>query len=357
MTKVAVISDTHWGVRNDNVAFMDMTKSFLDNVFFPYLKKHKIEHVIHLGDLVDRRKQISYYTANRLRNDFLNRLADLHIQCHLIVGNHDCYYKNTNQVNALAELVDGIYPSMTVHVNCEQSVSIGGHEVLLVPWICADNREQTLKTIQESKAAVCMGHLELEGFEMFRGSVSTHGDNRKIFEKFDLTLSGHYHHRSSDGSICYVGSHGQFTWSDYDDSRGFHVLDLDTRNLTFVENPYKMFTKAFYNDDDKDLQELLKYDFQSHKGSLMKLVVIQKNNPFWFDKYCEQLEKAGLISFQIVDDHQNLVLEQDSEILSEAESTLSIFKKHIEQSVSSHVNKDKLEQVITDLYTRAMTLG
>ena len=82
--KIALITDTHWGVRNDNNSFMDNTKSFLDDVFFPYLQLHNIRDVIHLGDLVDRRKYINFNTANRLKEDFIKPLLDKNLNVHLV---------------------------------------------------------------------------------------------------------------------------------------------------------------------------------------------------------------------------------------------------------------------------------
>ena len=107
--KIALITDTHWGVRNDNIAFMDNSKKFLDEVFFPYLDANNIRTVVHLGDLVDRRKYINMQTATRLRIDFLDKLANRGLDVHMIAGNHDTYFKNTNTVNALRELVVGKY--------------------------------------------------------------------------------------------------------------------------------------------------------------------------------------------------------------------------------------------------------
>lgn len=350
---VAILSDTHWGVRGDNVAFLDMTKRFLDDVFFPTLKSRKIEHIVHLGDLVDRRKQVSYLTASRLRQDFLNKVHTNKLQGTFIVGNHDCYYKNTNKVNALHELVDGNYSTIECYSDPEE-VSIGGHNVLLVPWICDENREQSLRLIKESKANVCMGHLEIQGFEMFRGSVATHGDSRDLFDRFNTTLSGHFHHRSSDGTINYVGSHGEFTWSDFDDARGFHIFNLKTQELEFIANPYTMFKKVWYDDKEKTLQDVTKIDESVVNGKFLKVIVKNKTNPYWFDVFCERLDKAGPIAMQIVEDHLNLNLEEDEEIVGETESTLDIFKKHINQIQSANLNKDKLERLIVDLYNQAL---
>jgi DNA repair exonuclease SbcCD nuclease subunit len=352
--RVAIISDTHYGVRNDNIAFMDMTKKFLDNIFFPELSKQNIKHVFHLGDLVDRRKYINIQTAKRLRTDFLEPMKS-HATLILTLGNHDCYFKDVNSVNAVQELCGDTNNNVEWYHKA-QEILVGNTMILLVPWICAENREHTYNIIKNSNASICMGHLEIEGFEMFRGSVSTHGDNRKTFEKFDLTLSGHYHHRSTDGSICYVGSHGEFTWSDYDDPRGFHILDLETKELTFYENPYKMFSKVFYDDDRKTIDQVMNFSPTLYKNTMVKLIVKNKTNPYWFDMFCEKLDKVGLLDLQIVEDHLNLNIEEDDDIVNEAESTLDIFKKHIAQVNAPNLNRAKLEATIVDLYNNALTI-
>ena len=355
MTKVAIIADTHWGVRGDSVPFMDMSKRFLDDVFFPTLKSRSIRDIVHLGDLVDRRKQISYLTAGRLRKDFLDKLHWGGYHTHIIAGNHDCYYKNTNQVNALTELVDGNYPQIQCYIE-PQEVNLCGHQTLFIPWICDDNRAKSLTLLKESKANVCMGHLEISGFEMYRGSVSTHGESRSLFDRFAATFSGHFHHKSSDGSITYVGSHGEFTWSDHGDPRGFHIFDLRTQELEFIPNPYTMFKKVWYNDKGKTLDEVLDMDFNGCSGKYIKLIVQEKTNPYWFDMVCERLDKAGPLGMQIVEDHLNLNLENDEDIVNEAESTLDVFKKHLNQIQAPNLNHAKLERLIVDLYGQAITV-
>jgi len=349
--RIGLITDTHWGVRSDNIAFLDNTKKFLDNIFFPYLDKHQIDTVIHLGDLLDRRKYTNSHTAYRMREDYIDPIRARKLDYHQILGNHDCFFKNTNRVNAVREFCGDyqVYDSA-------QEVIFDDTKILLVPWICQENRNETYDAINKTQASICLGHLELEGFQMYRDSVATHGDDRKMFDKFDLTCSGHYHHRSSDGSIFYLGSHAQFTWSDYGDSRGFHVLDTEKRELTFIENPYKMFEKVVYDDTDTTLANLLEIDFELYKNTICKVIVKNKNNPYWFDMFCERIEKTGVTDMQIVDDHLNMSTIEDSEITTSAENTWDIFKNYIRQINTTSISPEKLEKKMEDLYIKASNL-
>ena len=356
MTKLALITDTHWGVRGDNVAFLDNNKKFLDEVFFPYVDGNNISTVIHLGDLVDRRKYININTARRLRVDFLDKLKLRNLEIHLIAGNHDTYFKNTNEVNAIKELVENAYPSFKTYTKHAECFTFGGVPILFIPWICDDNREQILNEVQTTSSQIAMGHLEIQGFEMFKGSVISHGDDRSVFSKFDICMSGHFHHRSTDGHIYYLGSHAEFTWSDYDDPRGFHIFDTETRELTFVENPFKMFKKIWYNDEDADFLQK-KIDYTQYRGCLIKVIVTNKTNMYWFDKFIENLESENPIDIQIVEDNLHLDLEDDDQIINEAESTLDIFKKYIDNYEMKNINKDKLTKKIFELYNEALSIG
>ena len=351
--KIALITDTHWGVRNDSIAFMDNSKKFLDEVFFPTIKREAIQTVVHLGDLVDRRKYINIRTASRLRKDFLEPLANGGYDVHFIAGNHDTYFKNTNTVNALRELVVGKY-DFKVHDQLPIEWTFNGTNVLMLPWICDENREASLHAIRTTSAQIVMGHLELQGFEMFRGSIVSHGDDPSLFNRFDLVMSGHYHHRSSSGNIHYLGSHAEFTWSDYSDPRGFHIFDTKTRELTFVENPYRMFKKVWYNDADPNFLNM-NVDYTQFQNTMLKVIVSNNNNPVWFDKFISNIEQENPVDIQIVEDHLNLNLEEDTDIVNEAESTIDIFKKYI-SGFDEKVNKVKLENKIVEIYNEALSI-
>jgi len=355
--KIALITDTHWGVRNDNAAFLNNSKIFLDNIFFPYLDKNGIDTVIHLGDIVDRRKYININTAKRLREDFLLPLVNRNIKVYIIAGNHDTYYKNTNEVNALKELIDDNYAGFTIYETGPKEVFFDGLPILLIPWICDQNRKETLEIINETKCQIAMGHLEIQGFEMYRGSPVSHGDDSSLFDRFDMVMSGHFHHRSSNGHIFYLGSHAEFTWSDYDDPRGFHIFDTETRELTFIQNPYKMFKKIWYDDSSKNLNEILEKVTDNLNNSIIKIIVKTKNNPYWFDLFVDRIEKLNPIDLQVVEDHLNLNLEEDTDIINEAEDTITIFRNYIDQLNSESFNKKRLQNTMLNLYNEAMSLG
>ena len=349
--KIALITDTHWGVRNDQIAFLDNNKKFLDDIFFPYLDLHGISNVVHLGDLVDRRKYLNINTAKRLRDDFISPLRDRGITAHLIIGNHDTYYKNTNTVNSIREFYNDdfiIYERAT-------EVKFDGVPILFIPWICEDNRDETIEIIGKTNAQIAMGHLEIAGFEMYRGSPVSHGDDRSLFGRFDLVCSGHYHHKSSHGNINYLGSHAEFTWSDYDDPKGFHILDTETRELTFVVNPHKMFRKIWYNDKDKTSEEVMDRDFSKYAGAYVKLIVSNKDNPFVFDLFTTKLYEALPLEVTIVEDHRNMDTISEEDLLDEAEDTLTILSKYI-GTIESNVDNKDLDNLMRSLYHEALQM-
>lgn len=350
--KIVLLTDTHWGVRNDSAAFHDYFNRFLEHTFFPYLDEQNIKTVIHLGDLVDRRKYINFVTANRLKRDFLDRLRERDVDCHIIAGNHDVYYKNTNEINALEELVAGKYPNVHIYT-APETIDFGGGDILLLPWICEENHEESIDAIRTTKATILMGHLELNGFEMFRGSISDHGLDHRIFDSFDVVCSGHFHHKSDTGNIHYLGAFAEYTWSDYDDPRGFHVFDTESRELTFIRNPFRMFQKVWYDDAGKTVDEVVFNADIDVKDKIVKVIVKNKTNPYWFDLFIDKLEKSGVIDLQVVEDHLHLDIVDDEEIVDEAEDTLTVCKKYI-SGMNLSVDQKKLDRVITSLYSEAL---
>jgi UDP-2,3-diacylglucosamine pyrophosphatase LpxH len=357
MAKIALITDTHFGVRNDNQIFAAYQARFYEEVFFPYLDAHGIKIVRHLGDIVDRRKYVNYLTSRNLRRNFIDPCMDRGIDLGCIIGNHDTFYKNTNEVNSMNELYHyNRYDTLQWWEKPVEEV-IDGCKILIMPWICTDNWEESMAIMEATDATVMFGHLEIAGFEMYRGNASEHGWGTKIFDKFDIVCSGHYHHKSTRGNINYLGAPYEMTWSDFDDERGFHVFDTETRELEYIVNPLKMFHKLVYNDQDKTMADILAMDLDPYKDTFLKLVVQEKTNPYWFDMLVEKIEKLGVADLKIIEDSLQLDLDDD-ELINEAEDTLTILRKYAATYLSEK-DADTLRDLnvlLTTLYNEAQQM-
>lgn len=351
--KIAVITDTHWGVRGDSTAFHDNFAKFYCNVFFPEIDKRGIKTVLHLGDLVDARKRINFLTANQMNRHFIQPLLDRNIDTHIVVGNHDTSYKNTNEINSLREL----YADTDLNLYWDGPVELDfdGCKIMLSPWICDANYQKSMQAFHNTSAQILMGHFEISGYEMMKGRLCDHGLDHKVFKKFDSVYSGHFHHPSSQGNITYLGAPYEMTWTDQGGKRGFHIFDTDTREMEFIENPYRMFHVIRYDDTGMTVEDVEALDTSLMESSYVKIIVDDKTNPQVFDMFKERLEESGISDLKIVEDAEVLQTDDRSIDLDEAQDTLSILKKYID-SLDVKVDKKSVDKMIEDLYIEAINL-
>lgn len=348
--KVAVITDQHFGARNDSIAFLDYFQKFYDNTFFPALVNNNISVVLVLGDTFDRRKYVNFYALQRAKEMFFDRLADAGITVHMLAGNHDTYFKNTNAVNS-PDLLLQEYDNINV-IDEPQTINVDGVEICMMPWICPDNYTASVDHMKNTKAEICMGHFEIAGFAMYRGMESHDGLSKETFEKFDMVFSGHYHHKSDDGQIYYVGNPYELTWQDYNDPRGFHLFDLGSRKLEFIRNPYRMFERLEYNDKD---QEPLDLDKVELSNKYVRLVVVNKTDYYKFDKFIQKLYNKGCYDIKVVEDMSEF---SEGELEDESinlEDTLSVLGHYVD-SIETDMDKEKIKTYMRSLYTEAVNI-
>jgi len=350
--KLFLWTDTHYGVKSDSSTFHEYQKKVFDNLILPELlrRKDKIDKIIHLGDFFDKRKQISFQTLQFVKTNILDKLRDFKMD--IIVGNHDCAYKNTNDLNSPSLLLDE-YPNITVYTKATEV-----DNVLYIPWINPENTKETLEMINRSTCRTVMGHLELQGYTMFKGAVCDHGLNSDLFNNFDRVFTGHFHTKSSMGNVFYLGCPWDLIFTDADDVKGVHFFDTESLDLEFVENPYKIFNKLFYDDTDIELKDLLLSDkeYTKLKDTFVKVYIKSKSNPVFFDRYCEKLTEASPSSIVYIED---MVKSEDSlEPVSLSEDTLSIIKNSINDYsdlVQTEEKRNSLEKMISELYVKALS--
>ena len=347
--KIAIITDQHFGARSDSIVFLDFFERFYNDIFFTNLDSNNIEHLLVLGDTFDRRKYVNFYSLQRAKEMFFDKLEERGITVHMLAGNHDTYYKNTNDVNS-PDLLLREYANINV-IDSPQTITIDDTNICMMPWICPENYQQSMDELNNTTAEICMGHFEIAGFSMYRGMESHDGLSKEIFEKFDLVFSGHYHHRSTDGHIHYLGNPYEITWQDYNDPRGFHLFDLETRGLEFVQNPYTMFVRLEYNDKE---QEPIDLDALDLKQTYLKLIVVNKTDYYKFDKFISKLYNKGCYEIKIV---ENLSEFEDGEVGEEInlEDTLSVLSNYID-SVQTDVDKEQVKTFMKSLYTEAVNI-
>ena len=224
--KVAIITDQHFGARKGSKYLHDYFEKFYNDVFFPYLEENKITTVVDMGDTFDNRRNIDLWSLEWAKEKYFNKLRDLGIKVHTIVGNHTAYYKDTNSINSV-DLLLNEYENVIVYSEPTE-IKLGKLKVLLLPWINSENYENTKNSIQKSTSKVVMGHLELNGFRATRGHMMEDGMDVDMFDKFERVYSGHFHTRSTNGKIFYLGNPYEMFWNDVNDTRGFTIFDTQT---------------------------------------------------------------------------------------------------------------------------------
>lgn len=345
--KVAIITDQHFGARNDSIQCLDYYENFYKNIFFPKLKEEDINHILILGDTFDRRKFINFNTLARAKKMFFDVAYNNGILITMIAGNHDTYYKNTNDVNS-PELTLSEYSNIVI-VTRPETVEIHGTPICFLPWICADNYTDSMNEIKNTKADLCMGHLEISGFAMYRGVESHDGLSKDSFSKFDMVFSGHYHHRSNNGNIYYLGNPYELTWQDYKDPRGFHIFDLNSRKLDFIENTYSLFERFEYDDTLFDPDGI---DTSFVTDKYVKIIVINKTDFYKFDKFVTRVYTKNPLEVKIVENFSEFNEGQVDETIN-LEDTSSVLSNYIE-SVETEVDKEKVKSFMKALYTEAL---
>lgn len=345
--KVIAITDQHFGFKRQSAVFHEYFLKFYNDVFFPFLEKNNITTILDLGDTFDSRKTLDLTTIEWAKTNYYNRLQSMGITVHTVVGNHTAYYRNTNRINTPELLLDQY---SNIHTYSEpMEIALDGLLILLVPWINAENEARTLKLIETTKAPVAMGHLELNGFYVNRGATMEDGHDADIFSKFKKVFTGHFHTRSDNGTVFYIGNPYEMFFNDVADRRGFIVFDTDTLKHAYVNNPYTLFDYVYYENTDLET-----FDFESYNGKIIKVIVRKKTDTQAFDEFINLLYGAGVVDLKIIENYSQQA-EQDFDVSLENEDTFTLIQRFVEET-EIELNKEKLKHILSEIHKEACEL-
>ena len=348
--KIAILNDTHAGCRNSSDIFMDYQERFYAEVFFPYLIENDIKQILHLGDYYDNRKTINFKALQHNRKIFLEPMRKYGITMDIIPGNHDVYYKNTNELNALKEL-QGHYMN-EVNLIMEPTVmNYGGTEIALIPWINPENEKATLEFLKTTKATLVDAHLELQGFEMARGQVCMDGMSKSHFDRFDMVLTGHFHAKSSMDNIHYLGSQMEFFWNDCDDPKHFHVFDTETRELTAVRNPIRIYEKIYYDHENMNKFKDLAY----LDNKFVKVIVINKGDPYDFERFIDRVQSQKIHELKIAEDFKEFTGENVGDDNINVDDTETLVYDYVD-NVTTDLDKGRIKKELSHLMNEAQSM-
>ena len=343
--KIGVLSDSHFGARKGSKLFHDYFEKFYSEVFFPTLDKEGIDTVIHMGDAFDSRRGIDFRALTWAKRVVFDPLKERGIKMHLMVGNHDAYYKNTNEINSVDLLLQE-YENVIVYSSAKE-VELGELNMLFIPWINEENQEETTKIIQSTKAPVAFGHLELQGFKVNRQITMDHGLDADLFGGFEKVFSGHYHTRSDNGTVYYLGNPYEMFWSDVKDPRGFHIFDTETKDHTPVNNPFRLFYNIYYEDTDYQT-----FNTTEYKDKIVKVIVRKRTNVKKFEKFIDKLYASGIADMKVVENHDFTAFNGDVDCSVESEDTLTILDNYITET-ETDLDKSAIRDIIRQVYQEA----
>jgi len=337
--KIGIVGDLHIGIQENNFNFIDYQTESLKWVYKTF-KEQGIKHIIFLGDIFDKRKHITFKTLKLLNETF----GDPDFEHYCIAGNHDCYYKDTNEINSLDLLLEDFAYVKKVTQEPE-TINIGGTNFIFIPWINKSNYESTLKKIRDTKAKVAIAHLDLSGFELIRGIVSTHDSlDVKYLDKFDHVFTGHYHNMSENGNITYLGSLCEQTWNDVNESKYIGIYDTKSEEINYITNPYSIYKILRIKDDNID-----DHNLEDFRNKNLKIYLYTNRN-IKIEKF---INKIIEVAYNVnVIDEQVMNVGSDLEIDTTNISILSLWQNYIKELDLGKRDKNHINRIFEDTYTK-----
>ena len=362
---IAIISDLHFGNKRFSKKALETKLNYFEEIFFPYLLKHKIKYVLNLGDTIHNRNFIDLYILEQLKTRFFQWFEDNGIHQYILVGTHDSYLKNSIKVNFLTnnlkEFSNYIHP-----ITKPTRKQIGRYNICLIPWI-TDIKE--LKLPKPSQVDLIGGHFDINNAYL-NSKIKSKGANLDYhdFKDYKLVVSGHFHNSSFKDNFAYLGTPYQMDWGDFGSKKGFWILK-DNLELVFHENKVSpKYIRMFYTEkkegevtlsclgaDDYPSEISVKEASEIAKHNHIKFIVKEYTNQLLLSNYFERITKYSLDRIDIINENSFLqdIDENIEEHIKEEIELSDIMVNYVNMTISKDLNKTKVIEKIENLFSRA----
>lgn len=350
--KTALITDIHFCIRNGSPYYAERYRLFFENIFFPYIDKHNIKTILCLGDTFEDRKNLNILGLKAAREMFFDEALKRDIKIISILGNHDLFFRNTNEVNSM-DIIESSYKNVYI-VNEYEEFKFGDKIFGLMSWVNNENLDRNLERIKStSNADFLLMHAEIVGFEMTKGNVADKGFEQSLFGRFELVLSGHFHIKNKIGHIYYIGNPFQTNWDDYNSDRGFHVYDHDTNTFEFIKNTYENFDVIIYD----DAVNISTFNFDKYKDQKVK-VLVHNVTGLKQASYLTFLENLNtkVFEYTVVEINDESAINADSTTALNMKSNTEMIKEYVNGLTMEDTEKSEVINIMLDLYNEAINL-
>jgi predicted phosphodiesterase len=247
-----LITDTHFGIKQNSIGWLESQMEFLDKQVIPYLKSQKGPvRFIHMGDVFDSRSSISPLIAKRVRDKFLE-IRSLVEEFIIVAGNHDFYSPNSDDIDSLS----------LIFKDCDIRLVIKEYyhdnDDLFIPWYQYKDTQLVESLIKQYNPKNLYTHADIFGEDYKRLNV-------RVF-------SGHIHipFINKDEKLYNIGSCYSINFADANSKRGFYVLENDEVNM--IANDVSISFHKLYNEDIFDIKGRKSdyYEFYIDQNNLQK---------------------------------------------------------------------------------------
>lgn len=341
--KVLLVGDLHIGIRGDSSVYHNIFGTWLDKELIPTISTEDPTHIFFFGDIFDNRNSINSNTmdiAIKKFDELVKKFSDK--QFIIIVGNHDIYYKSSRKVTSLKTFINR-HPNLTV-INKITKMVIDSKEFIIAPWLISD---EEVKEVFSKKADICLGHFEINGFQLVKGVVENRGLSAKKFrDTFSKTFSGHFHIRDEQDGISYIGTPYQMNWNDWGNEKGLTLLDLRTMQSKLIINKESpLYEKVFFSKLKNKTANL-----SNVAGNFVQLIIDDECNDKTLKKIQELINAKKPMTFTVDDLNagDELSIENMDENLSSPFEYLTDYIGKVD--LPKEYDRNKITKMVNEIY-------